>query len=376
MKVAIIGSGISGLFCGLMLKYSLGINITIFEKNNKIGGRIKVVNFEGKEVIAGAGIGRKQDKLLYNLCKKLNVTVNKYHADFEHTSKPINVSKVLHRLQQKFTLLERYNENFKEFGIRILGKELYDKFIFSIGETDYEKADVIDTILDYGFENYTSKGFDAFSIKWNELLKAFGTILKNEIKVGKDIKKLVFQNDGTIKVNNEIFDKVILATPINVMRKLLPKVKMFKEIEGQPFVRLYVRLNEPLNVTKGFIKTDKPFQKIIVIDKERYIYQISYSDNKVANKWTKVENIPQVVEKGIFNIFKQKVKVLKYKLIYWEIGTHYFKPLPKIFKDRDEFLDIIQNPVKNIYCVGEAFSRNQGWCEGALQSVVNILHKI
>jgi 2-polyprenyl-6-methoxyphenol hydroxylase-like FAD-dependent oxidoreductase len=35
MKVAIIGSGISGLFCGLMLKYSLGINITIFEKNNK-----------------------------------------------------------------------------------------------------------------------------------------------------------------------------------------------------------------------------------------------------------------------------------------------------------------------------------------------------
>ena len=65
-------------------------------------------------------------------------------------------------------------------------------------------------------------------------------------------------------------------------------------------------------------------------------------------------NITQIL--NIFNIFKQKVKVLKYKLIYWEFGTHYFKPLPKIFKDRNEFLDIIQNPVKNIYCVGEVIS--------------------
>ena len=63
MKIAIIGSGIAGLFSGLMIKNSLkDSEVTIFEKNKKIGGRIKIVNFEGQEVIAGAGIGRKNDK--------------------------------------------------------------------------------------------------------------------------------------------------------------------------------------------------------------------------------------------------------------------------------------------------------------------------
>ena len=378
MKIAIIGSGIAGLFSGLMIKNSLkDSEVTIFEKNKKIGGRIKIVNFEGQEVIAGAGIGRKNDKLLYDLCNKLNVKINEYHADFEHTSEAIDIVKILSYLKENLHNLIREKENFKEFATRILGKELYDKFTFSIGETDYEKADVIDTIFDYGFVNYTPTGFDAFSIKWNELLKSFEKLLKGNIKLNKNIKKITIQRDGKIKVNNELFDKIILATTVDVMRKLLPEFKLFRYIEGQPFVRLYVKLDKPLNnISKNFIKTSKPFQKIIVTDTKKCIYQISYSDNKFANKWMSVDDVPKVVERGIMKIFKQKVKVLKHKLIYWENGTHYYKPLPKEFRNRDEFLNICQNPEKNIFCVGEAFSRNQGWSEGALESVLKILSKI
>lgn len=377
MKIAIIGSGIAGLFSGLTMKNRLECSeITIFEKNNRIGGRIKMDNFEGQEIIAGAGIGRKQDRLLYNLCKNLNVTINEYPANFEHTSKPIDIVKILSILKSNFHDLNRNKENFKEFATKILGKEIYNEFVFSTGETDYEKADVVDTIFDYGFENYTSAGFDAFLIKWSELLKSFENLLKDDIKLNRNMKKISVQSDGKIKINNEIFDKVILATPVNVIRKLLPKMKIFKNIEGQPFVRLYVKLDKKLNVSKTFIKTTKPFQKIIVANEKKFIYQISYSDNKIANRWTKVENIPKVVENGILKIFKQKVKVLKHKLIYWENGTHYFKPLPKEFNNREEFLEICQNPEKNIFCVGEAFSRNQGWSEGALESVLKILNKI
>lgn len=379
MKIAIIGSGIAGLFSGLIIKNNLkNVDLVVFEKNNKIGGRIKMDNFEGQEVISGAGIGRKDDELLYELCKYLNVTVNEYHAEFEHTSEPIDIVKILSYLKENFHNLTRDKENFKEFATKILGKEIYDKFTFSVGETDYEKADVLDTIFDYGFKNYTSSGFDAFSIKWTELLKSFEKKLKgNNIKLNQNIKKISIQSDGKIKVNNELFDKIILATPVNVIRKLLPDFKLFKYIEGQPFVRLFVKLDKPLNnVSKSFIKTNKPFQKIIVIDKKKCIYQISYSDNKFANRWMSVENIPKVVENGIMKIFKQKVKVLKHKLVYWENGTHYFKPLPKEFRNRDEFLDLCQNPYKNVFCVGEALSRNQGWCEGALESVLKIISKI
>ncbi len=192
--------------------------------------------------------------------------------------------------------------------------------------------------------------------------------------MNKNIKKIAFVDNGKIKVNNEIFDKVILATPINEIRKLLPKMKIFKNIEGQSFVRLYVKLNTKLKVSKKFIKTKEPFQKIIVINEEDFIYQISYSDNKIAEKWKKVQNIPKVVENNIYKIFNQKVKVLKHKIIYWKNGTHYFKPLPKEFANRNDFLNIAQNPEKNLFCVGEAFSRNQGWSEGALESVLKIIN--
>ena len=32
--------------------------------------------------------------------------------------------------------------------------------------------------------------------------------------------------------------------------------------------------------------------------------------------------------------------------------------------------------MKNMYVIGEAFSNNQGWTEGALESVNNIIHNI
>jgi hypothetical protein len=125
---------------------------------------------------------------------------------------------------------------------------------------------------------------------------------------------------------------VILATSIDTINILLPKIKIFKQIKGQPFVRLYVKLNEPIQgIVKSFVKTNKPFQKIIVINKEKCIYQISYSDNEVANKWKLNDNIVKTVENGIMKIFKQKVKVIKHKLVYWKIGTHYFTADNKVF---------------------------------------------
>ena len=54
MKIAIIGSGISGLYLGLILK-SKNYDFDIYEKNNSIGGRIEVVEFDNIPVVAGAG---------------------------------------------------------------------------------------------------------------------------------------------------------------------------------------------------------------------------------------------------------------------------------------------------------------------------------
>jgi hypothetical protein len=43
------------------------------------------------------------------------------------------------------------------------------------------------------------------------------------------------------------------------------------------------------------------------------------------------------------------------------------------FKNRKEFCDIAQCPEENIRVVGEMISMNQGWTEGALESVENVI---
>jgi hypothetical protein len=58
---------------------------------------------------------------------------------------------------------------------------------------------------------------------------------------------------------------------------------------------------------------------------------------------------------------------------YWDIGTHYYTPIRGGFKNRKEFCDIAQCPEENIRVVGEMISMNQGWTEGALESVENVI---
>jgi monoamine oxidase len=54
---------------------------------------------------------------------------------------------------------------------------------------------------------------------------------------------------------------------------------------------------------------------------------------------------------------------------YWNDGTHYYSPLGDDFKTRGEFIRKAQHPMKGMLVVGEMVSRDQGWVEGALESV-------
>ena len=368
MNVAIIGSGIAGLYCAYKLKNS-GYKIDIYEKNNEIGGRVKVIKFDGIDVVSGAGIGRKRkDKLLIKLCQELNVTTHEYKTNFSYTFKPYDILCIIEELKKHISKYDRSKYTFSQFAKQILGVKVYNHFIKSINGTDFENADIIDTIYDYGFDDCVS-GYKAFSIKWREMLDAFSKMFN--VHLNTEINKIEKKDDKFI-IENKMYDKVILAIPSKNIKKIINN-QIYNDICCQSFTRLYVKLNEPLKDYKGFIVTEKPFQKIIEMNREKCIYMISYSDNKIADKWTTVTNIEECVETNIKKIFKQDVKVKKNKLVYWKCGTHYFKPLKRKYKNRKQFLKIAQNPYKNIYCVGEAFSKNQGWCEGALESVENIL---
>jgi hypothetical protein len=377
MKIAIIGAGISGLYLGNKLK-NKGYDFDIYEKNNIIGGRIKTVDFDGNDVIAGAGIlTLKKDKRMIELCKEFKVDITPYKSNISYTFVPFDILKVVEKLKENLDIItkenERYKYTFSKFAKMILGEKDYNKFILSVGFSDFEKADVIDTLYNYGFDEYVS-GVENLYVIWNQLLENMYTVLRSNIYLSTPIKKINVTDDKKFIIKNKVYDKVVFASNIETIRYFL-KNSIYKDIRSQTFVRLYVKLNKNIPDCESFIVTSKPFQKIIRINKEKCIYMISYSDNKIANKWKQVD-IKKTVKRGLKTIFNEDIKVLKQKIIFWKIGTHYYKPLSRQFTSRKDFIEIAQNPHQNMYVIGDAVSMRQGNCEGAVDSVELIYNKI
>jgi len=102
---------------------------------------------------------------------------------------------------------------------------------------------------------------------------------------------------------------------------------------------------------------------------------IAYTDNKGAtyfkNDLDNKEFFCREIEKALD--IKDTLHLNAIKSFYWNIGTHYYIPLADEFKSRNEFIKQCQNPQKNIFVVGELISLNQGWTQGALESVENIM---
>jgi protoporphyrinogen oxidase len=436
----IIGAGISGLYCAYnILQKNPNSKIIILEKNNKIGGRIGKETFEGVQVVIGAGIGRKnKDNLLINLLNKLHIKYNEFISNHKVTnllystksnkkSSIINTQNIFYYLKKKYKDLStkktfKNNINFKKFAINILGKDKYNNFKVSSGYTDYENSDINDFLENYNYDDNYSK-YIGLNINWNtlkeRLYKKIITNNKNNIVLNSNVYKLRFdkktnnykifykniKNKKTKKtknLNKNIIysNKVIIASTIDTVQKLIPNCAIYKDIKPNSFIRIYAKFsNESINIMKKNIPTTmyvKGFlQKIIPINHDKGIYMIAYADNKNANHLEKIinkfNNKKEINNKIILykyfenlltrtlnltNNDKKLIKITNITHFYWKIGTHYYLPLKKEYKDRNDFIEKAQNPAKNLFVIGECVALNQGWTNGALQSVENIKNKL
>jgi len=399
--IIIIGSGMSGLYSAFNIKKQSSETSFLFlekYKKNWIGGRTSNEMFYGTEIVTGAGIGRKKkDKLLYNLLHYFNLstpeyTVNPYKSPLIDG---VDVKEIITRLKKEYPKYKNKPITFKKFGIDILGEKEYKKFIISAGYTDYENEDILETLYYYGIEDNTCC-WKAFHVPWRKLvLKLYDYIGHKHFRFSNDVVKItkIQEEPCRFLINTEsgiqyICNKVIIGTTIDTVRKLFPKLSIYNDIQGQPFLRLYAKLSKssiPImkEYIKGFTFVPGPLQRIIPMDAENGVYMIAYNDNNNTNilkkhlKNTKENReLYEILLEKSFGMPKDSIHIIAIKDYYWPIGTHYYKPLNKeLYSSRENFINIAQHPENGILVVGEAISRNQGWTEGALESVELVLEK-
>ena len=390
--IIIIGSGIAGLYSAYkILQESSSVNILILEKKSKklIGGRAGNEMFQGVPVVRGAGVGRSmKDHLLLQLIQKLNVpyTESISKANYQYTPNCSSnfVKKTILNLKKVYKKVYKNYPNkmdtFKTFAINIIGIEKYKQFIICAGYTDYENSDIYDVLYNYGFEdNYSD--LKIISVSWSSLInKLCEKIGYKNIRTSTNVLRIKSNNNNDsidVYTNKGVYrsNKIIVATDISTLRKLFPKNKIYKEIHGQPFLRVYAKFSKvSIEIMKqcilGMTIVSGPLHKIIPIQKDKGIYMIAYTDNKDALYLKDKDKtfFSKLVAKALG---LDDIRITALKKIFWKNGTHYYEPL-KNYNNRNQFIQKAQHPEKNILVVGEVVSKHQGWIEGALESTINI----
>jgi hypothetical protein len=378
--------------------------ILILEKHKKkwLGGRTSNEEFHGVNVVTGAGIGRKnKDYLLIHLLKELKIPFHEFHTETQYASTiqpPCDVKKIFLFLKKEYNKHKNQSRiTFKNFAMPLLGKEGYQHFLTCAGYSDYENEDAYDTLYNYGFDdNYSD--YIGLSIPWKQLVETLAR------KIG--IKNIRFSSD-VVKIEKKHFsesscfalytetgatyfcEKVIVATTISSIMKLVPgasnKNSIYQQIHGQPFLRVYGKFSKSsIPIMKKYVPITTivpgPLYKIIPMDADKGVYMIAYSDNNGALALKDhLTNIPEnrtyfsrLLETAL-GIPENALRITSMLEFYWPIGTHYYSPLKGNFKNRSEFINEAQHPEPGMLVVGEVVSSNQGWTEGAIDSVQKVV---
>jgi len=402
----IVGGGISGLYTAYKLrKRHPHWRMALLESADHLGGRAETSMFHGVRILHGAGIGRRgYDHLLLGLCRDLGVETHDFVYEMGYTSDipyPADLQQLVRDVKRGYDPLGKHRgKTFKEVALDVVGQQRYALWRVSNGYTDYEEEDPDETFKTFRFDD--SGAGDGWtkgvSIPWKDVIDAMASSFgQKHIHLSERVTKILPNEDGsefllsTKRKSHQDWNtrRVVVSTDIRGVSDLVPGANAvespYRGVMAQPFLRVYAHFTGPsVGLMKRLVPhttvTATPMYKMIPIDAEKGVYMIAYTDNAGALYFRKRPLLLQnthAAHKGWSRLCENALLVPKGSLCiddisvhYWEVGTHYFRPLDKKrYSNRRAFLQKVQHPMHHLWVVGEGMSRNQGWTEGALESV-------
>ncbi|MEM4347200.1 MAG: NAD(P)/FAD-dependent oxidoreductase [Candidatus Altiarchaeota archaeon] len=413
MKIAIIGSGITGLTSGYRL-VKKGASVKIFEKEEEIGGLLSSFKFQNFYLERYYHHFFKCDSELIKLIEELGLKskviwketkmgffvdneVYPFSTPFELLKfKPISFfdrikfGLTILYLQRKKTWEDLENITAKEWLEKFSGKKTYELLWKPLLKIKFGSkfAEKISAAWIWGRVNpraksrskglmkeelgYLKGGFKFFLEKIeNEIEKENGEILKN-----KEVKKIEFKKDK-VRVfsggNEYEFDKVIFTAPNPVLLNLTKLEKKFKEklqkVKYQSVICATFLLRESLSDIYWLNISDEkiPFGGVIehtnFIPKENYnnfsvVYVFNYIQKESRLYNLTDDRIAKIYKKGLKKIFPNfNEKIIENVFIH---RNEYATPI--YVKNYSKIKPNFSTPIKNLFLANTSmiypFDRN------------------
>jgi hypothetical protein len=296
-------------------------------------------------------------------------------------------------------------------------KKRFDNFVQQMGFTDMLRASAVETMRHYGLED-NLLAYKAVKFDWNALISELTQKAKRQgvtILTSHKVVKLthLYYNNYNNNNNNKNYNnnnnnnvgsqtktkpsielrvvsstmrpsfvrtrKVVIASTVSCIKTLLPRSTLFDRLHAQPFIRVYAQLDaeSSRNVSdkiKNFKVVKNCLMKISkVASPGNDVFMIGYADNLAAQALQKykqdtIENRDVFAKLVCQALDLPSVVILALRAFYHKEGTHYYDELADLDRSKHTTYTMY-TPAQNVFVVGEAVSHNQGWTEGAAQTV-------
>jgi len=413
VSTVVVGAGIGGLYVAYQLLKSHHGSVIVLEKGEEVGGRVFTYKDASMRVEAGAGRFSKDHTLFIQLLKEFDlsslVVQNGFMSGHYHTgpsgsvcfipqSQVDAVKRRLISFRKKRSDAYLRSVSLIEFARSVLSKEdaqfLLDSFGYYSELVLMNAYDCIRLMGELDSRHYSLRG--GLSLVIRELSQRIRR-LGGKISVKKEVREIHDTADGfSIRCRDGTAysgENLVCA----LSKDALDHLPFFKRVATRltrgivcaPLCRIYARYP----VQRGYGPWFKGLKKftvnnelrmVIPISEEKGIIMISYSDNRFADFWKRLENTSG--EKGVNRMVQKKIKEVlgidipdakAIRSFYWSSGVGYWTP----GTDSDAVARQIIRPFpeKNVFVCGENFSaKYQQWMEGALETgsrVVDLIRR-
>ena len=397
--VIVIGGGIAGLYAAQECIVR-GASVMLLEKSERIGGRLQTIYQDGYHYEAGAGRYSNNHVHLRKLLKRYRLTEVPNSKQYRYNGHASPVQPILKQLMtgvQHISKEELIHSTFKQICERVIGRQKTALLINAFGyNAEFDLANA-HTAIQMFTRDFMTRSYFSCKEGYGELIKRMEALVrwKGTIHMSTTVHNIeqrdkhcfVHASDAKGMRHTHTCKAVICAIPQKELLELeqfdASQRALLRSVTPVSLHRIYGQFpHSPKPWFAGMFRTstDDPIRQFIPVDKKHGIAMLSYSDTRYADEWKRhVDKGQKHLQAHLLNhlrtVFPQPINIPAPNWIrsfYWQEGVHLWKK----GIDVDDIMPKVQfifGKYGRVFVAGEAYSKIQGWIEGALESVDEIM---